>query len=98
MKRLTNAREAAAQRRAYEKRLEQGYPRNIPEERFLKLAAYEDIGLEPEELLSATDMAKVACALHELNAYKDLGTIDRIRELVQADRVAVEMPKEEQDG
>lgn len=40
--RLTNKKEADAQRKAYERRLEQGYPRNIPEERFLKLAAYED--------------------------------------------------------
>lgn len=31
------------QRKRYEKRLEQGYPRNIPEERYLKLARYEDL-------------------------------------------------------
>lgn len=43
MERLTNKREADQQRKNYEKRLEQGYPRNIPEERFLKLAYYEDI-------------------------------------------------------
>ena len=30
--------------------MKQGYPRNIPEERFLRLAAYEDTGLEPEEI------------------------------------------------
>lgn len=45
MERLTNKKEADAQRKAYERRIEQGYPRNIPEERFLKLAAYEDTGL-----------------------------------------------------
>lgn len=50
-----------------------------------RLAAYEDTGLEPEEILSAVDMAKIACALHELNAYKELGPIDRLRELKQAD-------------
>lgn len=50
MERLTNKREADAQRREYENRLKNGYPRNIPEERFLKLAAYEDTGLEPEEI------------------------------------------------
>jgi hypothetical protein len=43
MERLTNKREADQQRKNYEKRLEQGYPRNIPEERFLKLARYEDL-------------------------------------------------------
>lgn len=42
MERLTNKKEADAQRKSYEHRLKQGYPRNIPEERFLKLAAYED--------------------------------------------------------
>ena len=50
MERLTNKREADAQRQEYEKRLGNGYPRNIPEERFLKLAAYEDTELEPEEI------------------------------------------------
>lgn len=47
MERLTNKREADAQREGYERRLANGYPRNIPEERFLRLAAYEDTGLEP---------------------------------------------------
>ena len=37
-----------------------------------RLAAYEDTRLEPEEIISAMDMAKIACALHELNAYKEL--------------------------
>lgn len=47
MERLTNKREADAQREEYERRLANGYPQNIPEERFLRLAAYEDTGLEP---------------------------------------------------
>lgn len=42
MERLTDKKEADAQRLEYENRLKNGYPRNIPEERFLKLAAYED--------------------------------------------------------
>lgn len=50
MERLTNKKEADAQRKQYEIRLASGYPRNIPEERFLKLAAYEDHGLQPEEI------------------------------------------------
>ena len=50
MERLTEKREADAQRKEYERRLANGYPRNIPEERFLRLAAYEDKGLEPEEI------------------------------------------------
>lgn len=59
---------------------------NAAADRLEELVAYKQTGMEPEELLSATDMAKVACALHELNAYKDLGPIDRLRELAQADR------------
>ena len=51
-----------------------------------RLAAYEDTGLEPEEIISAVDMAKVACALEELNAYKELGSLDRLRALAEADR------------
>ena len=50
MERLTNKREADAQREEYERRLTNGYPRNIPEERFLRLAAYEDTWLTPEEI------------------------------------------------
>ena len=49
-----------------------------------RLAAYEDTGLEPKDIISVTNMGKIACALHELNAYKDLGSIDRLRELAQA--------------
>lgn len=62
MKRLTNKKEAEAQRREYENRLKNGYPRNIPEERFLKLAAYEDAGLDPEEYKKRTDALKKLAA------------------------------------
>ena len=51
-----------------------------------RLAAYEDTGLEPKDIISAVDMAKIACALHELNAYKDLGPIDHIRDLIKAEQ------------
>lgn len=50
-----------------------------------RLAAYEETEMEPEDIISATDMAKIACALHELNTYKKIGPIDRLRELKQAD-------------
>ena len=51
-----------------------------------RLAAYEDTGLEPEDIISAVDMAKIACALHELNAYKDIGPIGHIRDLIKAEQ------------
>ena len=51
-----------------------------------RLKQYEDTGLSPEEILSAMDLAIIACALHELNAYKDLGQIDHLRTLLQAEQ------------
>lgn len=82
MERLTDKKEADAQRREYEIRLRQGYPRNIPEERFLRLAAYEDTGLEPEDLKRAFNEDAVLKL-----AGQALGiTPDRLRELAQADK------------
>ena len=60
--------------------------RSLIEAAINRLAAYEATALEPEDIISAVDMAKIACALHELNAYKELGSIDRLRELAQANR------------
>lgn len=59
MERLTNKREADAQRKEYENRIRNGYPRNIPEERFLRLAAYEDTDLMPEEIAAADRLGRV---------------------------------------
>ncbi len=62
MERLTNRKEAEVQQKAYNTRLQQGYPRNIPEERFLRLAAweslFEDSGLTPDELVHAAELVK----------------------------------------
>ena len=59
-----------------------------------RLKEYEDTGLEPQDIISAVDMSKIACALHELNAYKDLGPIDHIRDLIKAEQDGrlVELP------
>lgn len=78
MERLTNKREADAQREGYERRLANGYPRNIPEERFLRLAAYEDTGLTPEECARATEIDDIL-----LDEYYPSG---RMRELIKADK------------
>lgn len=52
-----------------------------------RLAAYEDRGVEPENTLTAVDMAKAACALEERKAYKDSGlTPERVAELAQAEK------------
>ena len=63
-----------------------------------RLAAYEDTGLEPEEIkaiagLASENCAKTADAIDkllqddaELKSYRELGPIDRLQELAQADR------------
>jgi hypothetical protein len=77
MERLTNKREADAQRKDYENRIKNGYPRNIPEERFLRLAAYEDTKMPPELV---EKVAKFAMWVNE-------NGIDRLRHLAEADEV-----------
>lgn len=51
-----------------------------------RLAAYEDTGLEPEEILTAKGMAEVACALNLLKEYQSVGSIERFREFDQAEK------------
>lgn len=81
MERLTNKREADAQRKDYENRIRNGYPRNIPEERFLRLAAYEDTELTPEEVSALIkDWSDLCTTIGEC------GGIDRLRELADADK------------
>ena len=81
MERLTNKGEADAQREEYERRLANGYPRNIPEERFLRLAAYEDTGLMPEEVSALVKDWSDRCT-----TIGECGGIDRLRELAEADK------------
>lgn len=80
MERLTNKREADAQQEEYARRLANGYPRNISEERFLRLAAYEDTGLTPEEIDMDHEAAET---LRQLGRGCDL---DRLEELAEADK------------
>ena len=55
-----------------------------------RLAAYEDTGLEPEEIEKAMDIVKSA-----VSAFEDFG-VDRLAELAQADREGrcVVLPKD----
>ena len=78
MERLTNKCEADAQREEYERRLANGYPRNIPEERFLRLAAYEDTGLSPQACAEAREAGKVLSSC-------DI-SFGRLAELLTADK------------
>ena len=84
MERLTDKREADARREEYERRLANGYPRNIPEERFLRLAAYEDTGLQPESV-EAIKLSMMGKAISEITEFDGL-PIDRLRELAEADK------------
>ena len=86
MERLTNKREADAQREGYERRLANGYQRSIPVERFLRLAAYEDTGLEPEEVLPKDKADEIALKLMRLADLESLCNYDRLRELAEANK------------
>lgn len=50
MDRLTNKETAEALKNNYEKLMEARADRDISQERYIKLAAYENTGLEPEEV------------------------------------------------
>lgn len=86
MERLTDKREADAQREGYKRRLANGYPRNIPEERFLRLAAYEDSECEPEEVLPKDKADEIALKLMRLSDLESLCNYTRLRELAEADK------------
>lgn len=72
--------------------------RSLIEAAINRLAAYKDTGLEPEEVnviagLASENCAKVADKIDqllsddkELEQYRALGPIDRLRELAQADK------------
>lgn len=96
MERLTNKREADAQRNAYERRLANGYPRNIQEERFLRLAAYEDSGFTPAEIKSL--YAEWSVMMSVLNSIG--GGYERLRQLAEADKAGrvVVLPCKPGDG
>lgn len=49
-----------------------------------RLAAYEDTELEPEEIKSLQE--EYAVNLKALESYRSIGSVDRLRELAQADR------------
>lgn len=84
MERLTNKREADAQREEYERRLANGYPRNIPEERFLRLAAYEDTGLTPERCAEFARADAEGRYIVMRDAEQE--GVARLRELAEADK------------
>jgi hypothetical protein len=53
---------------------------------FDRLAAYENTGLEPGEILTGKEMVEVGCVIIRLKKYEDIGPIDHLRELAQAEK------------
>lgn len=51
-----------------------------------RLAAYEETGLEPEEVLPKEYAGEIMKSMILLKEYQKLGSIDRLRELAQADQ------------
>ena len=51
-----------------------------------KLFRYEDSGLEPEEILTGVELAKIACAMNPLKEYQSFGSTEHFRELAQAEK------------
>lgn len=51
----------------------------------ITLAAYEDTNQMPEDILSDTEMAEIACAMELLKKYQALGTPERLKVLLERD-------------
>ena len=52
-----------------------------------RLAAYEDTGLEPEEIVSRKELDQLSCVIDLLNNCQQFNeSIDRLRELAEADK------------
>lgn len=78
--------------RGYKGRLFMKEPVEDDEKRMVeiieRLAAYEDTGMEPEEIkeLSELKTSLTAAEQNMLNDYLGLGSVDRLRELAEADK------------
>lgn len=84
--RLTDEKAAEIERKEYLKSLSKGMPRNIPKERFLKLAAYENLGVDPDGmaaiLVSLGTLKKVLSGDQASNLLMILGAIAEGRVIV----------------
>ena len=62
-----------------------------PQKAFDRLAAYEDTGLEPEDVLAWSDstelrMYRAIGTIEDFRKYRNIGTIERLTELDKADK------------
>lgn len=51
-----------------------------------RLAAYEDTGLAPEEVLTGKELAEIAIGLQQLNRIRSVFSDERMEELVNAEK------------
>ena len=51
-----------------------------------RLAAYEDIGLAPEEILTGKELAEIAIGLQQLNRIHCVFSYERMEEVMQAEK------------
>lgn len=66
MERLTNKECADSERKVYQEGLERGYKRDYHIDLFLKLAAYEDTGLSPEDIQEAVNIVSHVFAASDI--------------------------------
>lgn len=60
-----------------------------------RLAAYEDTGLAPEEVLTGKELAEIAIGLQQFNRIRSVFSDERMEELMQAEkegRIAIHPP------
>lgn len=60
-----------------------------------RLAAYEDTGLAPEEILTGKELAEIAIGLQQLNRIRSVFSDERIKELMRAEkegRITIQPP------
>lgn len=84
MNRLTNKTEADTQRKMYTAQRASGCPRILSRERFLKLAAYEDSGLEPEEIENLVNFA-LGKSIAEVKEFDGI-PVERLQQLARQEK------------
>lgn len=70
----------------FEDWVEHKYPAHIHGEAVDRLAAFEETGIEPENILTGKEMAEIACAMNLLKEYQSIGSVEDFRRLKAEDK------------
>lgn len=70
----------------FEDWVEHKYPAHIHGEAVDRLAAFEERGMEPEDILTGMELAEIACAMDLLKEYQSLGSVEDFRRLKADDK------------